>query len=217
VVKTEIAGNQNARPHPGPTAVESSKLRWTRSAEFIPLPPDSPSPQGRGLKSALLNSTAVGAGAGAHPGPRGKRSEHRTPIRLRIIRPASQGGTEQDLDAPFAFAGFLSIELAVAMAILAATLIPMSYAFLHERQLSRACYYRAVAMEIVDGEIELLQAGEWRAFAEGSHSYSTRAESARNLPPGRFVLTREGKRLRLEWLPEKRKKGGRVSREVTLP
>ena len=119
------------------------------------------------------------------------------------------------LGAPFT--GFLSIELAVAMAILAATLIPMSYAFLHERQLSRACYYRAVAMEIVDGEIELLRAGEWRAFAEGSNSYSTRAESARNLPPGRFVLTREGKRLRLEWLPEKRKKGGRVSREVTLP
>ena len=129
--------------------------------------------------------------------------------------PTTARGEFMVLGAPFA--GFLSIELAVAMAILAATLIPMSYAFLHERQLSRACYYRAVAMEIVDGEIELLRAGEWRAFAEGSNSYSTRAESARNLPPGRFVLTREGKRLRLEWLPEKRKKGGRVSREVTLP
>src|SRR5438876_3763817 len=89
--------------------------------------------------------------------------------------PTTARGEFMVLGAPFA--GFLSIELAVAMAILAATLIPMSYAFLHERQLSRACYYRAVAMEIVDGEIELLRAGEWRAFAEGSNSYSTRAES----------------------------------------
>src|SRR5437773_11638622 len=52
------------RPHPRPgaTAVELSKLRRTWSAEFIPLPADLPVPWGSGLKSALLNSTAVRSG-----------------------------------------------------------------------------------------------------------------------------------------------------------
>ena len=113
--------------------------------------------------------------------------------------------------------GFLTVELVVAMAILLVAVFPLSYDFLRERQLSRACYYRAVAMEIVDGEMEVLQGGEWRAFGEGSQPYSVRAESAANLPAGRFVLTRAGKRLRLEWLPAKRGTGSRVSREVTLP
>jgi hypothetical protein len=103
------------------------------------------------------------------------------------------------------------------MAILVVAMIPLSYAVLRERQLSRALYYRALAMEIVDGEIEVLRSGEWRVFREGSHPYPTRAESATNLPPGRFVLTREASLVRLEWIPEKRGKGGRVAREVPLP
>jgi len=44
---------------PGSTAVELSQLRRTWSAEFIPLPADLHVPRGGGLKSALLNSTAV--------------------------------------------------------------------------------------------------------------------------------------------------------------
>ena len=113
--------------------------------------------------------------------------------------------------------GFLTTELVVAMAILLVAVFPLSSAFLHERQLGRACYYRAVAMEIVDGEIEVLQTGAWQGISEGSHAYSTRAESAKNLPSGRFVLTRAGKRLRLEWRPDSRGQGGPVAREVTLP
>jgi hypothetical protein len=68
-------------------------------------------------------------------------------------------------------------------------------------------------MEIVDGEMEVLLAGEWLQFAEGPHPYPVKAASATNLPPGRFRLTRDGNRLRLEWLPEKRGNGGSVSRE----
>src|SRR5436190_21104941 len=52
------------RPHPGPTAVELSQLLRTWSAEFIPLPADLHVPRGGGLKSALLNSTAVGVREG---------------------------------------------------------------------------------------------------------------------------------------------------------
>src|SRR5207248_6388925 len=42
-----------------PTAVELSQLRRIWSAEFIPLPADLHVPRGGGLKSALLDSTAV--------------------------------------------------------------------------------------------------------------------------------------------------------------
>lgn len=113
--------------------------------------------------------------------------------------------------------GFLTTEVVVAMGILLVALLPLSYAFVKERQLSRALYYRAVAMEIVDGELDVLRAGAGRVFADGSHAYIPRAEAAGNLPPGRFVLTREGKRLRLEWEPAKRGRGGHVAREVMLP
>ena len=114
-------------------------------------------------------------------------------------------------------AAFLTVELVVAMAILMAALFPLSYAFLHERRLALACYYRAIATEIVDGELEVLRADPARAGADGSHPFAVRAESAANLPPGRFTLSRDGRRLRWEWRPDKRGRGGPVVREVTLP
>src|SRR5437762_12018355 len=52
-----------ADPPPAPTAVELSELRGTWSADFSPLPADLAKPEGGGLKFALLNSTAVAAGA----------------------------------------------------------------------------------------------------------------------------------------------------------
>lgn len=113
--------------------------------------------------------------------------------------------------------GLLTTELVVALAILVLAMIPLSYAVLRERRLSRALYYRAVATEIVDGEMEVLRAGAWRMLREGPQPYSTRAESATNLPPGKFLLIREARRLRLEWIPETRGKGGQVAREVILP
>lgn len=108
------------------------------------------------------------------------------------------------------------VELMVAMAILLIALFPVSYAVWHERQLSRACYYRAVAMEIVDGEIELLAAGRGQSAEEGSHPYGVTSIAAQNLPPGKFVLTRTGRHLSLEWRSDKRDKGGGVLREATL-
>lgn len=111
----------------------------------------------------------------------------------------------------------LTMELAIAMALLLGALIPLAYSFSHERTLLRAYYNQAVAMSILDGELEVLRAGEWRSFSEGTHAYTIRADSAKNLSPGRFVLTREAQQLRLEWLPDRKHSGGRLSREVTLP
>lgn len=113
-------------------------------------------------------------------------------------------------------AGALSAELAVAMAILAAVMIPLSFAFQQEMKLCRAHYRDAVVMEIVDGEMEILAAGEWRAFKEGVQSYPVRAEAAKNLPPGKFVLTVSGKKLRLEWRPDRPHGGRKMLREAVV-
>ncbi|MDW8310479.1 MAG: hypothetical protein RMK20_13985 [Verrucomicrobiales bacterium] len=112
--------------------------------------------------------------------------------------------------------GALMTELAVAMSLLLIALLPLSYSILSERRLARALYQRAVAMELVDGELEVLAAGAWRAFAPGMHEYPVRAGAATNLPPGRFVLTVSAERLRLEWQPASGGHGGPVVREVRL-
>jgi len=111
--------------------------------------------------------------------------------------------------------GGLSIELIVAIALLTVAMLPVAYSFAAEKRLARAEYQRAVAMEIVDGEMEILAAGEWRAFEPGSHEYPVRAAAVTNLPPGRFLLDIETNRVRLEWRPSVPMHGGSVAREIT--
>ncbi len=108
------------------------------------------------------------------------------------------------------------VELLVAMALLVGTLLPLAYSITSEKRLARALYQRAVAMEIVDGEMETLLAGEWRRFSPGTQNYDVHALAATNLPPGRFVLTVQETKLRLEWRPAVKQHGGPVVREVTV-
>jgi hypothetical protein len=110
--------------------------------------------------------------------------------------------------------GSLMIELLVAMAILSGILLPIAYSVASERRFARAAYQRAVAMEIVDGEMEALAAGGWRAFTNGVGDYFIQAGAATNLPPGRFVLTMTPEKVRLEWRPNVKDHGGPVVREV---
>ena len=110
--------------------------------------------------------------------------------------------------------GFLQIELVVAIAILAAVMLPLGGAWYHEAKMLRAYYRDAVAMEILDGEAEILAAGGWRGFPEGQHELKPTSSAAKNLPRGRFLLTRENHRARLEWLPER---GRKMAREIKLP
>ena len=112
--------------------------------------------------------------------------------------------------------GALSAELLVAMAILVLAFLPLAYSLTQEMRLLRANYWRGVAMEIVDGEAEILAAGEWRVFPEGRHPYRVRAAAAANLPPGQFQLTKADKRLRLEWQSEERRGIGLVVREIII-
>ena len=112
--------------------------------------------------------------------------------------------------------GALMTELVIATAILVIAVMPLGYSFVHDQKLLRTYYSRAVATEIVDGEMEALAAGEWRSFSEGTHDYTVRANSMTNLPAGRFLLTVSSNRLRLEWTPGVRDRGGRVVREATI-
>ena len=108
----------------------------------------------------------------------------------------------------------LNIEITVAIAILVIAVLPVAFMFAHEGKLLRAYYRNAVAMQILDGEIEVLAAGEWKRIAEGTQIYEVTARSATNLPPGKFTVTRDVKTLRLEWLPQK---GTPMRREIALP
>ena len=109
--------------------------------------------------------------------------------------------------------GALVTEVVVAMGILTFAMLPLAFSIVREQKLTRAYFNRAIVMEIIDGEMEALMAGEWRAFMPGAQTYPVRAEAAKSLPAGKFVLTLDNERVRLEWLPEKSGRGGPVVRE----
>ena len=113
--------------------------------------------------------------------------------------------------------GMLMIEIVVAIAILTIAVWPLARAFRSDTQLLKAAYQRSVAMEIVDGELEILAATDWRGLPEGSAPYTVNAKAAVNLPPGRFTFTRAGNHLKLEWSSDTNTGVGKIVREVTLP
>ncbi len=116
--------------------------------------------------------------------------------------------------------GALVTECVVALGLFALAVGPLSLAFLGEARYSRACHHRAAVMEIVDGEMEILAAGEWRSFSPGAQPYRIKASAATNLPPGQFRLDVTGgadgtgsTRLRLAWMPANGRTNGWVFRE----
>jgi len=110
--------------------------------------------------------------------------------------------------------GSMSIELVMALTLAVTILLPLGFSFVGEQHACRVYYWRAVAMEAVDGEMEVLAAGEWRAFPQGEQPHVVHAESAKYLPPGKFVLQVHERNLRLEWRPNKMRDGGPVVREA---
>ncbi len=110
--------------------------------------------------------------------------------------------------------GSLVIEAVVAMAVIALAMLPIMGTYARIQKSIRFSYQHAVAMELVDSEMEVLLAGEWREFPAGPQPYALRGDAATNLPPGKTVLTITGNRVRLEWTPDKRGMGGPVLREA---
>lgn len=107
--------------------------------------------------------------------------------------------------------------MTVAVVLMAGVLIPLTVGFFKEAKQMRDLYREAVAMEIVDGEMEILAAGGAEGISASSQPYAINAAAATNLPPGKFTLTREGKTLRLEWRANEPLEHLRVNREISLP
>lgn len=112
--------------------------------------------------------------------------------------------------------GFMMVDLFVGMAILAVAILPLAFAYVKETRMLRAEYFHGVAMEIVDGEMEVLAAGEWRSFPDGPQPYTVHARAAASLPSGHFQLTKTSQHLRLEWASDQRQGIRPVVREVDL-
>jgi hypothetical protein len=112
--------------------------------------------------------------------------------------------------------GFLEVDLFVGLAILSLAIIPLGFSFAREQQVLKIEYARSVANEIVDGEMEILAADDWKNFPDGPQNYSVHANATTNLPPGHFQLTKTGKHLRLEWNPDAKHGVSTVVREVTV-
>jgi hypothetical protein len=112
--------------------------------------------------------------------------------------------------------GFLEVDMLVGLAILALAIVPVGFSFARERQVLRIEYIHSVANEIVDGEMELLAAGDWKNYPDGVQNYSVHAGAAAGLPPGHFQLTKTGNNLSLEWSPDWKHSGTPVIREATI-
>jgi hypothetical protein len=112
--------------------------------------------------------------------------------------------------------GFFEVDLVVALGILGLVILPLGYAYAREQHTLRAEYYRAAVDEIVDGEAEILAAGDWKQFPDGSQNYPVHSLAAADLPPGHFELIKSGNHLRLEWLSDQRQGIGSVVREITI-
>ena len=113
--------------------------------------------------------------------------------------------------------GFLEVDLVIGLAILTLAVMPLAFSFARERQVLQIEYYRSVANEIVDGEMEILAAGAAKDFPDGAQNYSVHAAAAASLPPGHFQLTKTGNHLRLEWQADAKRGIGRIGRETSIP
>jgi len=117
--------------------------------------------------------------------------------------------------------GFLEVDLLVGLAILSLAVIPLGISFAREQQVLRLEYFDSVANEILDGEMEILAAGDWKSFPDGSQVYPVHSRAAAVLPPGHFQLIKSGHHLRLEWEASRDNaypgRGlGALAREVTV-
>jgi hypothetical protein len=116
----------------------------------------------------------------------------------------------------FGESGMLQIDLLVAMTLLIAAIFPIAYSFNLDRKAMNRGYERAIAMELVDGEMEVLLAGTWRNYAPGTNQIQFTGQAAANLSTAQATLFITSKSLSLEWRPLERSSKG-ISREVTLP
>lgn len=99
--------------------------------------------------------------------------------------------------------GSLIVEALVALGILSVASLPLLSVYVFSQRSLRNSYQRGVAMELIDGEMEVLLAGEWREYHPGPQPCELHGDALKNLPSGHAQLTVTGRHLRLEWLPDR--------------
>lgn len=117
--------------------------------------------------------------------------------------------------------GFLLHELLVALAIIALVMIPLASYFFEEGKLFNALYFRSVAEQILDGEREVLMAGEWKKYPVGKYSLSIKNKAFEQLPEKDIYLTVSDvgdnkRKFVLSWTPAKSSGIKKVQKEVIL-
>ena len=83
---------------------------------------------------------------------------------------------------------FLMIEIVIALGIIAVVMIPLASAFFREGRMLRALYYQSVAEQVLDGEREVLAAGEWRNYPVGEYICLIDNDAFKHLPEKKVVL-----------------------------
>ena len=111
---------------------------------------------------------------------------------------------------------FLQLDVAIALTVLALVFIPLSVSSSGDLDLARRHYFEAVALQLIDGEMDVLLAGEHRKYIPGEHRIKPVGDAVQNLPEGEFVLSVQDEKLTLAWMPKKLAKWGRVERVVEL-
>jgi hypothetical protein len=102
------------------------------------------------------------------------------------------------------------------MAVFIVGFFGIAYLSTREMRLARAYYYDAIAMSLVDGELEVLAAGEWRSLPLGASEFRSKAPTFESLPAGQFRATRTTEFVRLEWIPARKGDGRDIVREFRL-
>ena len=111
--------------------------------------------------------------------------------------------------------GALEVDMLIALTLLFAAAIPLMCTFSTDARGLRFGYDRAVAMECVDGEMEILAAGAWRNQPLGTNQITLSGNAAKNLHPPTATLIRQAGSIRVEWRPDGRR--AVIAREVKLP
>jgi len=111
---------------------------------------------------------------------------------------------------------FIQLDVVLAVSILILLFIPFGVTSSGKLDLARRQHFEAVALQMIDGELDVLLAGERQKYPLGEHKITPPGEAVKTLPVGEFILIVKEKQLSLAWVPEKGAKWGRVEREVTL-
>lgn len=112
--------------------------------------------------------------------------------------------------------GFVEMDLIVAFFLIVALVMPVGVLLSRDTMLFRAHSIRIRAASVLDGEMELLQAGLWKQYTDPSMVYVP--ASGRSLEGyGTFKLTLENGQYELSWVPTKKYRGGIITRSWSQP